>query len=130
MHNHAKVSKYKFDRTNMKETLKTVTENVKRAYGIYRFLEQAPGKAKNAYGIYMTFIGICSQVFFYLQAYKIFKHHSAENLSFYAFLIALVCSLHWLLYGMVIRDKPIFVSNMLGCVGISLNIIGMLIYSH
>lgn len=113
----------------MKDKLKSSIEKVRGAYSTYKFLEQTPMRAKRVYGAYMIFISICSQLLFYLQAYKIFKNRSAGNLSLPGFLVAIICSLNWLLHSIVIKDRPLFISNVLSSVGISLIIVGILLYS-
>lgn len=109
----------------MKEKLQTLMRDISI---LFKLLRVGPEIARSTCSYYMIFIGICSQGFFYLQAYKIFKNCSAENLSLPGFVMALVCTFNWFVYSLIIRDKPLFISNLIGCIGVTLNIVGILIY--
>jgi len=67
--------------------------------------------------IFVTLMGIVMSLGYYPQAYKIWKSKSATDISIPAFIIFSSGTLTWFIYGIVIQDKPIIVSFVLGVIG-------------
>ncbi len=80
------------------------------------------------YEKYMNFIGPLGNIMFYLQAYKIFATKSAHDISGIGFGISLVGLSSWLLYGLLLKNQPLILANLVGVIGVILTIIGTLIY--
>ena len=81
------------------------------------------------YEKYMLFIGIVGQLLYYLQAVKIFSSMSADGVSLPAFCLGGVSVLSWYIYGILIGNKPLIISNLIAVIGASLVIIGIVLYS-
>ncbi len=84
----------------------------------------------NIYEKYMSIIGILSNLTFYLQAYKIFFRHSAEAISGPAFIISFIGISSWLAYGILLKNKPLIISNSFGIVGVCLVLAGVTQYGN
>lgn len=80
------------------------------------------------YEKYMSIIGPAGSIMFYLQAYKIFKLQSAQDISGLGFLISFIGLSSWLFYGFLIKDKPLIISNFVAVIGSILTLIGILKY--
>ena len=76
----------------------------------------------------MGLIGIIGQLFYFLQAYKIFYTKSAEDLSLPGFGIFCVAAISWLAYGIILKNIPLIAANFLALIGIVLVITGILLY--
>lgn len=77
----------------------------------------------------MFFIGIAGQMVFYLQAYEIFSAKKAENVSLLAFLFGLLSVTSWLIYGIMIKNRPLIVANAVAVVGALAVVVGILSFS-
>ena len=84
---------------------------------------------KYIFTIYMSWVVNLGQSMHYIQAWKIFTTKSAEDISLIAYIICLVLLIHWLIYGIVIKDKVIILAETLGVIGVILVIFGTVIYS-
>ena len=84
---------------------------------------------KYIFTIYMSWVVNLGQSMHYIQAWKIFTTKSAEDISLIAYIICLVLLIHWLIYGVVIKDKVIILAETLGVIGAILVIFGTVIYS-
>ena len=84
---------------------------------------------KYIFTIYMSWVANLGQSMHYIQAWKIFTTKSAEDISLIAYIICLVLLIHWLIYGVVIKDKVIILAETLGVIGAILVIFGTVIYS-
>ena len=73
--------------------------------------------------------GILNQYLFYAQAYKIFTTKSARDLSLDGFLVAVVTTISWLIYGVIHKSIPIITAQTVALVGTIMVIIGILMYS-
>ena len=82
------------------------------------------------YEKYMSVVGIAGNMMFYLQAYKIFLPKSAQNVSGIGFLISFIGLSSWLLYGILIRSKPLIIANVVGVAGAILTLIGIVMYGN
>lgn len=80
------------------------------------------------YQRYMLSVGIAGQMVFYLQAFKIFSEGCATNVSLAGFLFGLFSVTNWLIYGIVIKDKILYISNAFAVVGALAVVVGILWY--
>jgi MtN3 and saliva related transmembrane protein len=81
------------------------------------------------YEKYMSFIGPIGNLMFFIQAYKIFNTQSAVSISILAFGISGVGLSSWLIYGFLLKNRPLILANLVGVAGTSLVLVGTLIYS-
>jgi MtN3 and saliva related transmembrane protein len=81
------------------------------------------------YSIYILIIGTIGQFAPYLQAYKTFTTERAGDLSIPAYVVAFISLTSWLVYGALIKDYPLIISNIVGFIGTIIVIVGMIIYS-
>lgn len=82
------------------------------------------------YERYMSIIGPATNIMFYLQAYKIFTSRSAQDVSGVGFLISVIGLGSWLIYGILLKNKPLIIANIFGVTGALLTLIGVLMYSN
>ncbi len=82
----------------------------------------------NFFKTYMAWVVNLGQSMHYIQAYKIYTNRSSENISLTAYIIGLILLLHWLIYGIIIKDKVIISAETLGIIGVSLILLGTQIY--
>lgn len=83
---------------------------------------------KSFYDKYMLLVGGAGSLIFYLQAIKIFHEHSAAVVSFPAFLVGLISVASWMFYGILIKNRALFISNVLATIGALFVVIGILMY--
>lgn len=76
----------------------------------------------------MVFIGLLGQGVSFGQAYKIFTTQSAGDISLFGFMVGFTAGSCWLVYGILIHDRALVVSNAVGCVGAMLVFAGILLY--
>lgn len=84
---------------------------------------------KQLFTLYMSWVVNIGQSMHYIQAWKIFTTKSAEDISLIAYIICLILLIHWLIYGIITRDKVIITAETIGIIGTTLVIIGTIIYS-
>ena len=84
---------------------------------------------RNLFTTYMCFVVNLGQSMHYIQAWKIYNTKSAEDISLMSYIICLVLLIHWLVYGIIVKDKVIIIAETLGIIGSILVIIGTIIYS-
>jgi len=77
----------------------------------------------------MSWVVCLGQSMHYIQAWKIYTTRSAEDISLPAYIICLILLVHWLVYGIVVKDRVIVMAEILGVIGSTLVIIGTIIYS-
>jgi len=77
---------------------------------------------------YMSWVVSLGQSMHYIQAWKIYTTKSAEDISLVAYIICLILLVHWLVYGIVVKDRVIVLAETLGVIGSTLVIIGTIIY--
>ena len=77
---------------------------------------------------YMFVVGIGGNLFFYVQAWTIFAHRSAADVSLVAFCIALWAVSSWFVYGLSRRDWVIISANAVAMLGAGLVVAGRLLY--
>lgn len=83
---------------------------------------------KKFYEKYMFFIGGSGSLIFYLQAIKIFHEQSAAAVSLLAFVVGFISVASWMVYGILIKNRVLFISNVLATIGALLVVIEILIY--
>jgi len=76
----------------------------------------------------MICVGMLGQSIYLAQAYKVFTTQSAHDLSLVAFSCGLVAACSWFVYGMLIKNVPLIISNMVGIWGGVAVIAGILLY--
>jgi MtN3 and saliva related transmembrane protein len=84
---------------------------------------------QNIYEKYMFFIGIAGQMVFYLQAYEIFTAQKAENVSLTAFIFGLISVSSWLIYGLMLKNRPLIVANSFAVIGALAVVAGIITYA-
>ena len=77
----------------------------------------------------MSWVVNLGQSMHYIQAWKIFTTKSAEDISLTAYIICLILLIHWLIYGIITKDKVIITAETLGIIDTTLVIAGTIIYS-
>ena len=77
---------------------------------------------------YMSIIGPVSNFMFIIQAYEIFCSQNALDISLPGFCLSLIGFLSWLIYGLILKIKPLIIGNTIAVVGTSLILIGKLKY--
>ncbi len=82
------------------------------------------------YEKYMVVIGIFGQLMFYIQGAKIFVTQSANDVSILGFLLGLITVSSWLVYGILIKNRILVISNIFAVIGALFVIIGALLYSN
>lgn len=78
---------------------------------------------------YMLIVGAGGSLVFYLQAFKIFYDRSATDVSLSAFVVGLISVFSWMVYGLMIKNRVLFISNVLATIGAMLTVIGILLFS-
>lgn len=76
----------------------------------------------------MLVVAILGQFLFYSQLYTVIHHKSAVNVSLEGFVCSLITVISWLIYGLMLRDKVLIISNIIGCIGAFGLVIAILLY--
>lgn len=74
------------------------------------YTEKTKNKLVIFFDRYMIFAGTMGQYLFYTQAYKIFTTKSADDLSLDGFLVIIIVTLSWLIYGIIHHNTTIIVA--------------------
>ena len=77
---------------------------------------------------YMFFIGVFGQFVFYSQFYNIIKNKSAKDVSLFGFVCGLISVSSWMIYGVIIKDKPLIIANTVATIGTLLTVGAILTY--
>lgn len=80
------------------------------------------------YERYMIFIGVFGQGVFYSQFYTILQNKSAQDVSLFGFTCGFISVFSWLVYGLMLRDKPLIIANTIATLGALLVLMAILIY--
>lgn len=93
-------------------------------------VESPPGKGFPSPNIsrYMKFIALLGQFPSLFQIIKILQTHSSGDISVPGLIVALFCSLSWLMYGFYLHDKPLILSSILACLLTITNITVTILY--
>jgi MtN3 and saliva related transmembrane protein len=73
-------------------------------------------------------IGIFGQTALFVQAYKTFQTGSAQDLSFFSYVITFASLSCWLIYGLVIRNPPLIIANIVGVIGALIVLLGIALH--
>lgn len=79
-------------------------------------------------GMLATFVGVFLGLANLPQAFKVFQRKSADDLSLTTYLIFLVGSVIWILYGLEIKSIPVIIPNSLGLVSTCIVLWGYYLY--
>jgi MtN3 and saliva related transmembrane protein len=93
------------------------------------YTEKTKNKLVIFFDRYMIFAGTMGQYLFYTQAYKIFTTKSADDLSLDGFLVIIIVTLSWLIYGIIHHNTTIIVAQIVGLVGMIMVVLGILLYA-
>lgn len=74
-------------------------------------------KSFSLYEKYMLLAGFVGQLPPYIQGIKILQNQASENVSMLGFLIALLAVTSWLIYGIMLKNKALIFSNVIGVIG-------------
>ncbi len=85
---------------------------------------------KSYYEKYISIMGTIGNSMFYFQAYKIFISKNAIAISFLGFLISFIALSSWLIYGVILKNKPLIIANIFGIIGALLVLIEIIIYGE
>lgn len=80
------------------------------------------------YEKYMALIGPIGNLMFFIQAYKIFSTHSAESISIGGFALSMLGLSSWLFYGVLLKNRPLILANLVGTIGAVLVLVATIIY--
>lgn len=80
------------------------------------------------YKKYMYIIGIFGQSVFYSPFYEIIQNNSAKDVSLFGFVCGLISVSSWLIYGIIINDRPLIVSNIIAVIGAALTVSAIMFY--
>ncbi len=80
------------------------------------------------YTRYMIFIGIFGQFLFYSQFYEIIQNKSSKDVSLFGFMCGFISVSSWLIYGLMLHDKPLIISNIIASIGAFLVVVAILVY--
>jgi MtN3 and saliva related transmembrane protein len=83
---------------------------------------------KQWYARYMIFIGTFGQFVFYSQFYTIIQNKSAQDVSLFGFFCGFISVASWLIYGVMLRDRPLILANTVATIGALLTIVAILMY--
>ncbi len=81
------------------------------------------------YDKYMLFAGMLGQYLFYAQAYKVFTTKSAKDLSLDGFIVIMISTLSWLVYGIIHKSIPIIAAQVVAIIGMVMVVAGILLYT-
>ncbi len=80
--------------------------------------------------IITSIFGVVMSIGPYMQAYKIYKHKSAKDVSALMQGIFFIGTTFWMLYGIALRDIPIIISFGVGILGWALSFVLTLKYKN
>jgi len=91
--------------------------------------KQVKNKWVAFYDKYMIFAGMFGQYLFYAQAYKIFTTKSANDLSLDGFVVIIISTLSWLIYGIIHKNTPVIAAQIVALIGMFMVIIGIFLHA-
>lgn len=74
------------------------------------------GKIVIFYEKYMIFISSAGHLLFLLQTLKIIEQNDTKSISIPGFCIAFISILSWLIYGFLVKNRVLIISNVVGIV--------------
>ncbi len=87
---------------------------------------------KNIFKLYENFvciIALTGNTIYLFQAYKIWQTQSAHDVTMIGFLISSISTTNWLIYGFLIKDKALLISNLFGFVNAMICLTMIYLYS-
>lgn len=87
-----------------------------------------PDKFKRFYDKFILFFGIIGPLLAIPQLVKIWIEQNAAGVSLFSWIAFLCIATSWLVYGIIHKEKPIIVSNIIWIIVDILIIIGIFIY--
>jgi MtN3 and saliva related transmembrane protein len=82
------------------------------------------------YERYMLAMGMIGQVLYFAQAVKIFYTQAAKDVSLLGFTLGFVSVSSWLVYGILIKNRPLVFANIVAVIGALLVLVGILMYGN
>ena len=76
------------------------------------------GKQRMKYAIYMIAITIIVNIFLFVQIYDIIQSGVSSNEFLYIYIIRLVFTVSWLIYGIIKKDTTIIFASVVGIIGL------------
>lgn len=83
---------------------------------------------KELYKKYMIVVGVLGQLVFYSQFYNIVTNKSAQDVSLLGFIAGFISVSSWLIYGLMVKDKPLIIANSVATFGAGLTVSAILYY--
>ena len=80
------------------------------------------------YDKYMILIALFGSIFIYLQAITIISNKSSENVSIPSYILFLIVSLSWLVYGVLWSDSLVVVSGLISTIGSIIALVASISY--
>lgn len=80
------------------------------------------------YDRYMMLIAVFGSIFVYLQASVIIQNKSSENVSMPSYILFLIVSLSWMVYGILWTDWIVVISGMIASIGAIVALVATLSY--
>lgn len=74
-------------------------------------------------------IALSGNTIYLFQAFKIWQTKSSHDVTFIGFAISALSTTNWLIYGFLIKDKPLFISNLFGFINAIICLSMIYIYS-
>lgn len=62
-------------------------------------------------------IALFGNTIYFFQAYKIWQTQSSHDVTVIGFIVSSLSTTNWLIYGYLIKDRALFISNLFGFVG-------------
>jgi uncharacterized protein with PQ loop repeat len=76
----------------------------------------------------MMVAGVLGQIYFYIQGLEIFLRQSAHGVSLIGFVIGFLVVSSWEIYGLLMRNRIMIISNIVAMLGALFVIIGILVH--
>jgi|GEM_PF-7041012 len=113
-----------------REAAHDLSEDVAEALAIAPGAEakRGPREAGKFLHNYMLFVGVCGNVWPYVQAGKIISEGSAQDISLAANLIVFWALSSWLWYGIAIRSAVLIAANIVGVLGSGMLVVVAYLY--
>lgn len=80
------------------------------------------------YSRFMLFITFFGQMPIVFQIFRTLRRQSAGDISLLGLMVGAMCLLSWLIYSLLIKDKLLILSNILGSILLAIHIIVTVIY--
>ena len=74
-------------------------------------------------------IALSGNTIYLFQAYKIWQTQSSHDVTLIGFIVSALSTTNWLIYGFLIKDKALFISNLFGFVNAIICLTMIYLYS-